>query len=59
MMLFCEKAAEESIVLLKNEHVLPLSLKQAEQIAIIGPYATQHHAFRVQVLHASSECDPQ
>lgn len=34
---FCERAAEESIVLLKNNHVLPL--KKTEKIAVIGPLA--------------------
>lgn len=34
---FCQKAAEESIVLLKNQNVLPL--KRTDQIAVIGPYA--------------------
>lgn len=35
--LFCEKAAEKSIVLLKNNHVLPL--RKEEKIAVIGPLA--------------------
>lgn len=34
---FCEKSAEESIVLLKNEHVLPL--QAADSLAVIGPFA--------------------
>lgn len=34
---FCEKAAEESIVLMKNQNILPL--KKTETIAVIGPYA--------------------
>lgn len=36
---FAQKAAEESIVLLKNEGILPL--KQTDRIAVIGPFA-QH-----------------
>ena len=34
---FCEKAAEESIVLMKNQNVLPMH--PTEKIAVIGPYA--------------------
>ena len=34
---FAQKAAEESIVLLKNEGILPL--KQTDRIAVIGPFA--------------------
>ncbi|MCH3961471.1 MAG: glycoside hydrolase family 3 C-terminal domain-containing protein [Solobacterium sp.] len=34
---FCERAAEESIVLLKNNHILPL--KKTEKTAVIGPLA--------------------
>jgi beta-glucosidase len=34
---FCERAAEESIVLLKNSDVLPL--RKTDQIAVIGPFA--------------------
>lgn len=34
---FCEEAAEESIVLLKNKNALPLA--KEEKIAVIGPFA--------------------
>jgi len=38
------KAAEEEIVLLKNEgHLLPLDLKKLKSIAVIGPNATDVH----------------
>ena len=35
----CEKAAQESIVLLKNNGVLPLNKREVKTIGVIGPNA--------------------
>jgi beta-glucosidase len=38
------KIAEESVVLLKNEQILPLNLKNIKTLAVIGDNATRKHA---------------